>query len=132
MARGVFAVYEQGLFMDQRQCNIAKKALCKWLSESGEMSLFRTRSPKVIENRAEFAFAITVEEHEFGVFRFDRSIYASEAQRIGVAGGFVGKDDEKCTAFSRFDEFPKNRDGAEKLARKLAQYILKHNAEIQL
>ena len=111
--------------MTKKQRNIAKNALCEWLAQTGEMSLFSEVSGKEIEKHTEYVFAVTVEEREFAVLRFIRGIYANSAPLLGIAGGFIGDDDEACTAFSNLQEFPKDHKAAEKLARKLAEHILK-------
>ena len=89
------------------------------------MDLFKDVKPAKIAKEMEFAFAITLKEREFAVFRFGRGIWLNEAALLGVSGGFTGDDNEDCAVFSGFDEFPKNHETAEKLARKLAEHILK-------
>lgn len=111
--------------MTKKQRDIAKKTLCEWLSQTADMNRFREVTSKEVEKYTGYVFTITVEKREFAVFRFKKQLSANLTSLLGVAGGFIADDDEDCTAFSYLQEFPKDHMMAEKLARKLAEHILK-------
>lgn len=109
--------------MNNKQKDIAQKALCEWLTEHDEMG---GKPPKKIE----YEFALRDEGNGnliFFVFKFKKS--AMGKWIIGVAGGFPDEESTECTAiFSGFDEFPQNEDEAIELAFKMVDFILQFNA----
>ena len=111
--------------MTKKQRDIAKKTLCEWLSQTSDMDLFQDVKPAKIAKEMEFVFAITLKEREFAVFRFSRGIWLNEAALLGVSGGFMGDDNENCAVVRGCVEFPKGHKESEKLARNMAEHILK-------
>ena len=109
--------------MNDKQKDIAKEALCKWLSEQEQMS---GQPPKKIE----YAFALKDDQNNgriFFVFKFKKT--AIGKYLIGIAGGFENEESTDCSEiFSGFDEFPDNRDAAVELAFKMIDFIFMFNA----
>lgn len=109
--------------MNEKQRDIAQKALCEWLSEQDEMD---GKPPKKIG----FAFAIRDDRNGdriFFVFKFKKSTLGKNL--IGIAGGFEDEESTDCNAvFSGFDEFPADKDEAIELAFKMADFIVHFNA----
>lgn len=110
--------------MNDKQKDIAQKALCDWLAEREETD---GKPPKKIE----FAFAIRDEQNNnriFFVFRFKKGAFGKYF--IGIAGGFEDEESTDCSAvFSGFDEFPSDKDEAIELAFKMADFIVHFNAK---
>lgn len=109
--------------MNEKQIDIAKEALCKWLSDQEQMS---GHPPKKIE----YAFALKDDDHGdriFYVFKFKK--LAIGKWLIGIAGGFENEESTDCGAiFSGFDGFPDDRDEAVELAFKMIDFIYVYNA----
>ena len=109
--------------MNDKQIDIAREALCGWLSEQEQMG---GKPPKKIE----YAFALKDDQNGdriFFVFKFKKG--AAGKFLIGVAGGFPNEESTDCNAiFSGFDEFPDNKDEAVGLAFKMIDFILMMNA----
>lgn len=108
--------------MNEKQRDIAQRALCEWLAEQDETD---GKPPKKIE----FAYALKDDEHGdriFFVFRFKKS--ALGKWLIGIAGGFPDEESTDCSAvFSGFDEFPADKDEAVGLAFRMIDFILNFN-----
>lgn len=109
--------------MNDKQIEIAKEALCKWLSEQEQMS---GHPPKKID----YVFALKDDQNGdriFFVFKFKKSTIGKYL--IGIAGGFENEESTECSAvFSGFDEFPDNRDAAVELAFRMIDFIIQYNA----
>ena len=110
--------------MNDKQKNIAKEALCKWLSEQTEMG---GHPPKKIE----YAFALKDDQNNgriFFVFKFKKT--AIGKYLIGVAGGFENEESTECNEiFSGFDEFPADRDAAVELSFRMIDFISMFSAK---
>lgn len=113
--------------MNEKQKEIAQKALCEWLSKQEQMG---GKPPKKIE----FAFALKDDQNNdriFFVFKFKKS--AVGKYLIGIAGGFEDEESTECgLVFSGFDEFPDDRDSAVELAFKMIDFIIQFNARKKL
>lgn len=109
--------------MNEKQKDIARKALCEWLAEQEEMD---GKPPKKIE----FAFALKDDQNNdliFFVFKFKKN--ALGKYLIGIAGGFPDEESTDCSAvFSGLDEFPSDKDEAVELAFRMIDFILQFNA----
>ena len=105
--------------MNDRQIEIARDALCKWLSEQEQMS---GKPPKKIE----YAFALKDDQDNgriYFVFKFKKG--AVGKYLIGIAGGFEDEESTEVGAvFSGFDEFPDDRDAAVELAFKMIDFTV--------
>lgn len=113
--------------MNDKQMEIAKEALCKWLSEQKEMG---GKPPKKIE----YVYALKDDQNGdriFFVFKFKKG--AVGKYLIGIAGGFENEESTECSAvFSGFDEFPDNRDAAVELAFRMIDFIIQFEARKKL
>lgn len=126
----VRAAYIMAFFAMQREK--ARAALLQWLTESDEMD---GEPPSEME----YAFVIKGEEsfnRKFFVFRFkgikdddDDNDDDDDKWLIGIAGGYSDEESLDCSiAFSRFDEFPEDKDEAVSLAFSMAVYVMRSSS----
>lgn len=135
--KAVWAAYIMAIFAMRREK--ARDALLEWLTESDEMG---GEPPSEME----YAFVIKGEEsynRDFFVFRFKGNEADDDNDDdddndndndnnewlIGIAGGYPDDESFDCSiAFSRFDEFPEDRDVAVGEAFSMAAYMLKFSS----